>query len=149
MRFLTPTLHRRPVVVRGDFTDPFDLFSGMTRILEPRGNGLAFRVDVRETDEAILVEAELPGVATEDVELTLDDGVLVLKGEKRASNEEKGEGFHRSERTFGRFERHIPLPSDVDEEKVSARFKAGVLEVTLPRAASVETTRRIEITSGE
>lgn len=158
MPFLTPPSLRRPgLVVRHRLGDPMDLLHGMSRLLgDPscRGPELVPRVDVQETAEAVHVVAELPGVALEDVELTLEEGVLVLKGEKRAPEVPEAEGQPQrsvtsSERTFGPFERHVALPAEVDDAEATARFRAGVLEVTLPRAAVVETTRRIEIRSGE
>lgn len=156
MRFLTPTLHRRPGLVVRRLGDPFDLFQNMTGASHG-GTALLPRLDVRETDEAILVEADLPGVAPEALELRLEEGALVLKGEKAdpwaVPAEDSGEAAaappaartHRAERAFGSFQRHLPLPADVDEERIEATFRHGVLRVSLPKAASVETSRKIEV----
>lgn len=90
---------------------------------------------VEETADAIRVSAELPGLEEKDFELSVEDGVFTLRGEKRSERSEKDEkaGWSRSERTYGRFERRIALPVDVDVQKASATFKNGVLEVTLPK----------------
>lgn len=151
MRFLTPTLHRRPGLVVRRLGDPLDLFHGLGRA-SSCGTGLVPRLDLRTTDDAVVVEAELPGVRREDVELTLDEGSLVLKGEKRDRwSDTEGDDapaspeVHRVERSFGAFERHVPLPVEVDEAAVKATFVDGILTVTLPKATVVETSRRIEI----
>lgn len=111
--------------------------------------GASPRIDVKETAQAIEVHAELPGVNEKDVELQLADHVLTIKGEKRQEKEEKDKGYHLMERSFGSFMRRIPLPVEVDEDKVEARFEKGVLTVTLARSAKAEAkTRKIEIRGG-
>lgn len=103
-------------------------------------------LDVKETDTAITVEAELPGVDEKDVTLTVKDGVLTIKGEKRESKEEKGENRHYVERSFGSFLRSIPLPDSVDDSKVEARFDRGVLTITAQkRPEALRAEKRIEI----
>lgn len=91
------------------------------------------QVDLRETDEEVLVTAEMPGLEEKDFELTLAEGVLILKGEKRHEHEEKGE-VHRLERSYGAFQRTVPLPCEVEAEKARAEYRNGVLTVTLPKA---------------
>jgi HSP20 family protein len=111
-------------------------------------NGGAMRpsLDLAETDQAYTVTAELPGLEQKDVELTLRDNALVLSGEKRQEHEEHNGGRRYTERAFGRFERIVPLEAEVDADKVEARFKNGVLTVTLPKNPKAqEKTRRIEI----
>jgi HSP20 family protein len=93
------------------------------------------RVDVTEADDAIVVHAELPGVEAKDMEVTVADGVLTLKGEKRSEREEEKEGRVYRERFFGSFERRIPIPETVDLDRVDASLKDGVLEVRLPKRA--------------
>ena len=100
-------------------------------------------VELSETGSEIKVTAELPGLTDKDVELSLDDGVLTIRGERRSETEDKDRGY--SERYYGRFERRIGLPAGVDEEKVEARFENGVLTVTLPKAPEAERGRRIPI----
>ena len=95
---------------------------------------------VDETADALRVSAELPGLEEKDFELSVEDGVFTLRGEKRSERSEKDEkaGWSRSERTYGRFERRIALPAEVEAEKANATFKNGVLEVTLPKRAEAK-----------
>jgi HSP20 family protein len=103
-------------------------------------------VDVAETDQAYTVTAELPGLEQKDVELNLRDNALTLSGEKRQESHEENGGRSYTERSFGRFERVIPLPEEVDADRVEANFKNGVLKVTLPKNPKArDKTRRIEI----
>lgn len=112
------------------------------------GGGASLRLDVKETDQAIEVHAELPGVDEKDVQLELADNVLTIKGEKRQDKQEQDKGYYLVERAYGAFLRRVPLPVEVDEDKVEARFKNGVLTVTLPKSPTVEAkTRKIEIKS--
>ncbi len=104
-------------------------------------------VEVAETDTAIRVSAELPGLDEKDVEVALDNGDLTLRGEKKSEVEDKARHF--SERYYGRFERRIPLGFDVDESKVDATFRNGVLTVTVPKPEKArEKTKRIAINRG-
>jgi HSP20 family protein len=93
-------------------------------------------VDVQETDGEYLIKADLPEVRKEDVRVELLDGMLCLRGERKQEKEEKGKRFHRIERAYGHFERRLALPSEVDDQKVAAEFKDGVLQVHLPKSAS-------------
>ncbi|MCS7150033.1 MAG: Hsp20/alpha crystallin family protein [Caldimicrobium sp.] len=90
-------------------------------------------VDVSETEDAIIVKADLPGVKPEDIEINIVDNVLTLKGEKKREVEEKKENFYRVERFYGSFMRAIQLPTEVEIEKVKAQYKDGVLKVCLPK----------------
>lgn len=96
------------------------------------------RVDIRETDDALLVQAELPGISKKDVHLEVKDGVLTLSGERRYEKDVKEENIHRVERAYGRFSRGFSLPSNVDPDKVEASMKDGVLEVRLPKRESAK-----------
>ncbi|HJQ16395.1 MAG TPA: Hsp20/alpha crystallin family protein [Allosphingosinicella sp.] len=101
-------------------------------------------VELGETDKELRITAELPGLDEKDVEITVEDGALTLRGEKRSEVEDKDRGY--SERSYGRFERRIGLPKDVDRDKATATFSNGVLTVTLPRTeAANENVRRISI----
>ena len=116
---------RSPTLSDGGPVDRLDFFN--------RGT-LTPNIDVRESDKAITLEAELPGMEERDIDLTVDDGVLTLTGEKRYEHEEKEEGKAvRIERQYGSFQRSFTLPSYIDEEKVSANFKKGVLTIELPK----------------
>jgi HSP20 family protein len=103
-------------------------------------------LDVRESANAIVVEAELPGVDEKDVTVSLANGVLTIKGEKKHEKEEKSENYHLTERSFGSFERSIRLPDTIDEGKVDAKFEKGVLKVTAAKKPeAVKAERKIEI----
>jgi HSP20 family protein len=90
-------------------------------------------VDIYETKDAVCVRAELPGVDKDAVSVEVKDGVLALRGERKFEKEVKEENYHRVERSYGTFHRSFSLPSSVDGERVTARMKDGVLEVTLPK----------------
>jgi HSP20 family protein len=99
------------------------------------GTALAWspRVDVEETEKEFVVKADLPGVDPKDVEISLADGALVLKGEKKEAKEEKKKNYHRVERFIGQFYREIPLPAGADADKVAATSAKGVITVTVPK----------------
>ena len=101
-------------------------------------------VEVAQTDRAVKVTAELPGLEEKDIDLNIENNVLTLKGEKRTETEDKERQY--SERYYGRFERRLALPAEVDEEHAQATFKNGVLTVTLPKTDRArESTKRIPI----
>jgi HSP20 family protein len=103
-------------------------------------------LDVRENTNAITVEAELPGVDEKDVTVTLADGLLTIKGEKKQEKEEKTDNYYVAERSFGSFARSIRLPDTVDEGKVEAKFDKGVLKITAAKKPeAVKAERKIEI----
>lgn len=108
------------------------------------------RIDMRETDSNIIVEAELPGVAEDDIDVQLSDNVLTVRGEKRfEKKEDKGEEYHYLERAYGSFARSIPLPFEVDPDSVEAVFKNGVLTLTLPKPpGEASHSRKISIKKG-
>jgi HSP20 family protein len=150
-----------PSVYREDDRDPFlslhrevnrlfdDVFRGFDGRLPALGRfslggGGWPSVEVSDGEKEIRVTAEVPGLEEKDVEVLLEDGVLSLKGEKRSETEDKDRQF--SERFYGRFERRIPLGYEVEEDKVSADFKNGVLTVTLPKTEKAQTkAKRIAI----
>ena len=137
------TLHREMNRLFDDVFRGFDLGPfGSTGSL---GREMGWpHVDLSESDKEVKVVADLPGLDEKDVQVELANGVLVIKGEKKIETEDKDLMF--SERYYGRFERRIPL-EDVDEDKVGASFKNGVLTVTLPKSPKAqEKVRRIAIT---
>ena len=105
-------------------------------------------VDVFETDDAIELVAEVPGMKQEDVHIDLRENVLTLSGERRLENEETREGYKRIERTYGRFERSFTLPRNVDAEHIQAELANGVLRLKLPKHEE-EKTRTIEVKAVE
>ena len=92
-------------------------------------------IDVRETDTDLIVEADLPGMDEKDVSVTLNNGVLTLKGEKKSEREEKEEDYHLMERSYGSFQRSFRLADTIDPDKVTAAFDKGVLKITLGKTA--------------
>jgi HSP20 family protein len=151
--------NRAPIPYREDDRSPFlSLHREMNRVFDDFFRdfdmrlptmGSAFNVgwphvDLSETDKEVTITAELPGMEEKDVELILQDGMLTLKGEKRAESEDQERQL--SERYYGRFERRIPLDADVQADKAQARFKNGVLKVTLPKNPEAQPkARRISI----
>ncbi|MCP4230828.1 MAG: Hsp20/alpha crystallin family protein, partial [bacterium] len=95
-------------------------------------------LDVSETEDEIRVKVEIPGVEKDDINLSINDNVLIIKGEKNMKKEVEGEDFHRIERVYGNFYRAIELPVLVDADKISAAFKNGILNIVLPKADEVK-----------
>jgi HSP20 family protein len=129
------------------FNDPF----GMSPFdsLMSRMDSFSPKVDVIENDKDLKIVAEVPGMTEKDIEVTLSDGVLRLSGYKESEKEEKGKRFHRMERISGSFLRDIPLPVEVNEDKIEAIFKNGVITITLPKISpSSSRGRHIPINNG-
>lgn len=89
-------------------------------------------VDILEMEDQIILKAELPGVALEEVELEIQDDLLMLRGERHFSKETKGEKYHRIERAYGSFSRSFRLPNTIDQSKIQAKLRDGILQVILP-----------------
>ena len=102
-------------------------------------------IDVSTKDGDLVVRAELPGVKQDDVDITLQDNVLTISGERKAEQEEERGGYHVRERRYGSFSRSLALPEGLDESKIHARYENGVLEVTVEGAAAVQEPKRIQI----
>lgn len=105
-------------------------------------------VDVYEDEHSITLTAELPGINEKDVEISLENGVLTISGERKMENEEKQDNFHRIERSYGRFTRSFTLPPTVDNENVKAEFNNGVLKITLAKREEAK-PKQIKIESGQ
>lgn len=104
-------------------------------------------LDVEETDDAFVLHVEMPGCKPEDLDVTLDEGVLTISGERRFYDEKDADGFRRVERRFGRFHRAVRLPSRVDAERIEASYDDGILRVRVPKAEEAK-PRRVEIRRG-
>ena len=104
----------------------------MWRNVEP--TRLSFPTDLFETDDNVVVKAVLPGIKPEDVEITVVEGVLTIKGEAKYEQKTEGDNYYHQEIHYGAFSRSIPLPSRVKEEKAQAEFEHGILTITLPKA---------------
>lgn len=148
---MLPSLTRR-----GQTISPFDalwdmrremdrLFNGTT---EPAAHAWAMPAEVLETDDAIRFVVETPGLRSEDIDVTVENNVLTISGEKKVERNEgeKGE-YHLYERRYGRFERSFALPRRVDAEHVDANYENGVLTVTLRKSEAAK-PRRIKVADG-
>ncbi|QKV18202.1 Hsp20/alpha crystallin family protein [Oricola thermophila] len=103
-------------------------------------------IDVTENDEAITLTAELPGLAEDDIDLTVREGILTLKGEKKHERDEEKDNVHVTERSYGSFQRTMPVPDRVNADKISAKFDKGVLKVVMPKKPeAVAAARKIKI----
>ena len=134
------TLHREMNRLFDDVFRGFDMapLGGMSRM-----TGWP-QVEVVDNDKDVRISAELPGLEDKDVEVLIGDGVLTIRGEKKSEIEDKERAF--SERSYGRFERRIPLAWDVEEDKIDAAFRNGVLTVTMPKSPeSKPNVKRIAI----
>lgn len=106
-------------------------------------------IDVAETDKEIKISAELPGMDEKDIEVNLNRDSLTIRGEKKEEKEDKGKDYYHMERSYGSFNRTIPLPVEIESEKAEARFKKGILTVTVPKSEkSIESKKKIEIKTG-
>jgi HSP20 family protein len=145
MTALIPVLRRHNWLAgpRREFFDRFFEDFGLPSVFsEETGFSPAF--DVSETEDAVTVKAELPGIAEKDIDISFSDGILTIKGEKKHEKEEENACYHTVERHYGTFSRSLRLPTEVDTEKVDATFKDGVLRVTLPKSETSK-PRKIEI----
>ncbi|MBI5181876.1 MAG: Hsp20/alpha crystallin family protein [Nitrospirae bacterium] len=101
-------------------------------------------VDVMENEQEIVIKAELPGIELKDVEVLIKENLLTLRGERKFEKEEEKENYHRIERAYGAFQRVFTLPASVEQDKVKAKMKDGILEIRLPKAKK-ELPKKIEI----
>ncbi len=105
--------------------------------------------DFSENDNAVTVIAEMPGMDENDIEVSLDNGVLTIEGEKKSDREEQGENFYLSQRRFGSFRRAFRLPEGISKDAITSHFKKGVLTVTMPKAsAEKKAAKRIDLNAG-
>ena len=119
--------------LRREMDKLFEDFFGESNSFLPEAGKWVPAVDVSETDKNVIVKAEVPGMDTKDIEVTMQGDLLVIKGEKKEEQEEKKENFHRIERRRGTFARAIKMPVAVDADKITAKYKKGILTVTLPK----------------
>jgi HSP20 family protein len=140
----------------------YDPLSEMNRLFEQVFGGLTRRpdgqtqerewapaIDVLDRDGDLVIRAELPGAKPEDVDVTVQNGVLTISGRREQEREEERGGYLVRERRFGSFRRSLQLPEEVDESKINARFESGVLEVTVEGAAAAREPKRVQIESPE
>jgi HSP20 family protein len=130
--------------LRNQINRVFDDFFGESWLRPRREMAAGFwpQVDVTQTDKEIKVSADIPGVEPKDIDVSVEDGMLIIKGEKKYEREEKEKGQYRMERSYGSFERAIELPAEVDESKAKAEFKKGVLRLTLHKRPGAPSRRK-------
>jgi HSP20 family protein len=149
LKDIKPVVRRRAEIEPRRFSDVERIFEDWfenfwsrpsPRLWRPdfwRSRGLSFEtpaLDVYEEKDDLIVKAEIPGLAKDEIDISLDGNTLMIKGEKKKEEEIKEEDYYRCERTFGSFLRSIELPMDIKTDKVNASFKNGVLEIRLPKA---------------
>ncbi len=133
---------RELVTMRDDVDRLFDTFFGrqpqtMDEFWQPA-------IDIEENNGNLMVRAEIPGMNKDDIKVSVKEDLLKISGERKQENETKEKTFHRIERSYGKFERIIRLPSEVDADKVKASYKDGVLNITLPKPESMK-PKRIDV----
>ena len=106
------------------------------------------QVEVFERAGQLVLRADLPGLNKDDVQVEVTDDALTISGERRSEHEEKGEGYYRSERSYGSFYRRIPLPEGVNADEANATFRDGVLEITMQAPQRQQRSRQLEIKEG-
>jgi HSP20 family protein len=142
---LTPILRRTGLLNRPerDFFDRFFADFALPSIAFEDTEWMpAF--DVSETDKELIVKGEVPGMDKKDINITVSDGMLTIRGKKKHEKKEENEQYHRVERRYGAFSRTMRLPHEVEADKVDATYKEGVLSIRLPKSEAVE-PKKIEI----
>lgn len=138
-------------LLQGDMNRLFDTFFQGRGAGAP-GNGGSRRwippMDLAETDEEFVLRADLPGLDKDDLEIEVKDRVLTISGEREAEHEDHSKGFHRIERSFGRFSRSLDLPDGIEASAVTAEFDRGVLEVRIPKPEERQPTK-VQIGGGK
>ncbi len=140
-----PQMLARPMMRAHDLFDELDrLFATPGELSEEAEYGPA--VDVYETDDEVVVKAQLPGVKKEDLDVNIQENTLTIRAETRREEEVDEEGYFRRELRYGSWARRLPLPAEVDEEQVSAKLTDGLLEVrAIKRETPAETGKHIEV----
>jgi HSP20 family protein len=139
------TLHREVDQLFDDFLRSFDRFPSLP-FREERLAEFSPKINVSENDRDIEVTVEVPGMDQNDVDVSLRDDVLTIKGEKKQEKEEKDKEYYHVERSYGSFYRSLQVPCEVDQDNINAAFKKGVLKITLPKSTKAqENVRKIEV----
>lgn len=113
-------------------------FAALSEASQPFGGGWAPALDLYEDKDSFVVKLEVPGMKKDELEVSLQDGVLSISGERKAEQKHESTETHRSERFFGRFQRAVTLPTRVEGDKVAASYQDGILTITLPKAEEVK-----------
>ena len=145
-RFLVPRRRVSPLAALGwsDFDRVFDQIWNGAGLATARGEAsVAPRIDFSESDAEIVIAAELPGIEEKDIQISLEDGVLTIRGERSAEKVEDEKGVRHTETYRGKYERKLRLPSEVDADAVKAVYRNGVLTVTLPKPPEAQPQVRV------
>lgn len=155
LRALTPWSHtpsaKSPSIfsLHRELDKMFDEFLGTVAGQSQTTQQWQPRLNIAETEKAYIISAELPGVEEKDITLELREGLLTLSGKREQKTESKDHNFHRIESFYGEFSRQIQLPETIETDKVEAKFKNGVLDVTIPKMAEIKpSARKIAIKAG-
>lgn len=124
--------------LQNSITRLFDESLRYLRLPEGSSGQMAFPVDIKDTPEAVLVKAELPGMNKEDIKISLNDNILTIQGERKREEKEEGVNFVRVERSYGSFSRSFTVDVPVKHNEIKARYQEGVLEITLPKEEVVK-----------
>jgi len=145
-----PTAVGRQLEFRREYEDLVNRFFGPDPWFSSRlfGQGFSPAVDVKESETEFVIKAEIPGIAQEDLNVSLTGDVLTISGEKKEEKEEKGENLYRVERSFGSFSRSLKMPIEIQEDKIEANYKDGILTLKLPKAESTK-KKSIDIKVGD
>lgn len=133
---------RELVTLRDEMERIFESFFGDYPVM--REGFRAPAIDISENNGTIEVKAEIPGLEKDDIKISVRDNMLSITGERKQESETKDKKFHRIERFYGKFSRKIRLPADIDADKVKATYKDGILNISLPKPASMK-TKEIEV----
>lgn len=125
-----------------NFTQPWSLMRPNVNIWDKQETNLNPKVDISEDDKNYTLTAELPGLDVKNVNLDISDGVLTLSGEKKTETEDKDKNHHIMERSYGYLKRSFALPASIEEDKITADFKKGVLHLCMPKSAKAQQKQR-------
>ncbi|MBR1605645.1 MAG: Hsp20/alpha crystallin family protein [Alphaproteobacteria bacterium] len=133
--------------LQSDINRLFDAFMSPFERTEVK-NTLSPRLDIAELKDKYEIKAELPGMDEKDINLSVEDGLLTISGEKKAETEEKDKGYYLKECSYGSFSRSVRLPDNIADDKISAQFRKGVLFIDMPKTKEIQSkARKIEISS--
>jgi HSP20 family protein len=124
--------------IQSEMNRLFDTFFGRPSTYGAQERVWAPAVDLYETNDELVVACDIPGLREKEVSVSITGDVLTIRGERVLPTPEKSESYHRLERWYGKFERHVPLPMPVQSDKIKASYRDGVLEVRLPKAEEVK-----------
>jgi HSP20 family protein len=121
-----------------------DVFTGQSESKELAASSWAPAVDIFETENDLVMTAEVPGIDEKDIEIKIEDNTLILKGARKFEKETKEENYHRIERSYGSFYRAFTLPNSIDPDKIQAEHENGVLKITMPKRTELK-PRKVKI----